>query len=313
MKKTVLIILLCCIISSCSKTKFVTYHFFSLGTIINITIQEKYAKYLPEINKYINQLSDIILADEKKINTSPVNEKINISKETIEIYKKSIFYYNISQKYDPSSYTVASLYGFPERKYHIPAEKDIIYAKSNAGFDKLVLNNNYFIKKSNLLIDFSANAKGYIVDKTAEYMKNLSIDNFIINAGGDLYVSGKKNKEYFNTGITNPDNKTMPLSIVNIENMALATSGNYERYFIENNKYINHIFEGITFEPVNNYKSVSIIAENTEKADGFATLFYLLNINETTNYCKKFNIAVLILTNNNKIVKLCNWEKYEKL
>lgn len=313
MKKAVLIIILCCIISSCSKKKFVTYHFFSLGTIINITIQEKYKKYLPEINKHINQLSDIILTDEKKINTSPVNEKINISKETIEIYKKSIFYYNISQKYDPSSYTVASLYGFPERKYHIPAEKDIIYAKSNAGFDKLVLNNNYFIKKSNLLIDFSANAKGYIVDKTAEYMKNLSIDNFIINAGGDLYVSGKKNKEYFNTEITNPDNKTMPLSIVNIENMALATSGNYERYFIENNKYINHIFEGITFEPVNNYKSVSIIAENTEKADGFATLFYLLNINEITNYCKKFNIAVLILTNNNKIVKLCNWEKYEKL
>lgn len=313
MKKAVLTIILCCIISACSKEKFVTYHFFSLGTIIDITIQEKYADYLPEINKYINQLSDIILSDEKKINTSPVNEKIYISKETIEIYKKSIFYYNISHKYDPSSYTVSSLYGFPEGKYHIPAEKDIINAKSNAGFDKLVLNNNYLIKKSSLLIDFSANAKGYIVDKTAEYMKNLSIDNFIINAGGDLYVSGKKNKRYFNTGITNPDNKTMPLSIVNIENKALATSGNYERYFIENNKYINHIFEGVTFEPVNNYKSVSVIAENTEKADGFATLFYLLDMNEITNYCKKFNIAVLILTNNHKIVKLCNWEKYEKL
>ena len=95
--------------------------------------------------------------------------------------------------------------------------------------------------------------------------------------------------------------------------MALATSGNYERYFIENNKYINHIFEWITFEPVNNYKSVSVIAKNTENADGFATLFYLLDINHITNYCKKFDIAVLILTNNNKIVKLCNWEKYEKL
>ena len=53
--------------------------------------------------------------------------------------------------------------------------------------------------------------------------------------------------------------------------------------------------------------------ENTEKADGFSTLFYLLDMNEITNYCKKFDIAVLILTNNNKIVKFCNWEKYEKL
>lgn len=313
MKKAVILIILFLIISACSKEKFVTYHFFSLGTIIDITIQEKYSKYLPEINKYINHLSEIIIIDEKNINTAPANEKINISKETIEIYKRSAFYYNLSKKYDPSSYTVSSLYGFPEGPYHIPDEKILADAKSKAGFDKLILNNNYFIKKSNLLIDFSANAKGYIVDKTAEYMKNFSIDNFIINAGGDLYVAGKKNKEYFNTGIINPDNKTMPLSIVNIENMALATSGNYERYFVENNKYISHIFEGITFEPVNNYKSVSVISNNTEQADGFATLFYLLDINEITNYCKKFNIAVLILTNNHKTVKLCNWEKYEKL
>ena len=313
MKKTVIVILLFTVIPARSKEKFITYHFFSLGTIIDITIQEKYAEYLPEINKYINNLSDIILLDEKNINTAYADEKINISKETIDIYKKSIFYYNISIKYDPSSYTVSSLYGFPEGPYHIPAEKDIINAKINAGFDKLILNNDYFIKKSNLLVDFSANAKGYIVDKTVEYMKNLSIDNFIINAGGDLYISGKKNKEYFNTGIIDPDNKNTTLSIVNIENMALATSGNYERYFIENDKYISHIFEGITYEPVNNYKSVSVIAENAEKADGFATLFYLLDINEITNYCKKFNVAVLILTNNHKIVKLCNWEKYEKL
>lgn len=313
MKKAVLTIIVCCIISACSKEKFVTYHFFSLGTIIDITIQEKYAVYLPEINKYINHLSEIITIDEKKINTAYINEKINISKDTINIYKKSLFYYKINQKYDPSSYTVSSLYGFPEGPYKIPAEKDIIFAKSNAGFDKLILNSDNVIKKSNLLIDFSANTKGYIVDKTAEYMKNLSIDNFIINAGGDLYISGKKNNEYFDTGIINPDNKNVPVSIVNIENMALATSGNYERYFIENNKYINHIFEGITFEPVNNYKSVSVIAKNTENADGFATLFYLLDINNITNYCKKFDIAVLILTNNNKIVKLCNWEKYEKL
>ncbi len=125
MKKAVLTIIVCCIISACSKEKFVTYHFFSLGTIIDITIQEKYAVYLPEINKYINHLSEIITIDEKKINTAYINEKINISKDTINIYKKSLFYYKINQKYDPSSYTVSSLYGFPEGPYKIPAEKDI--------------------------------------------------------------------------------------------------------------------------------------------------------------------------------------------
>ncbi len=313
MKKVILLIFLFNIITACSKDNFVTYHFFSLGTIIDITIQEKYAKDLNDINKYINNLSEIIVNDEKNINNASINEKINISKETLEIYKRSIFYYNINKKYDPTSYTVSSLYGFSEGLYHIPSTKEIINAKNNAGFNNIILNDNYFIKKSPALIDFSANAKGYIIDKTVLFMKNKGINNFIINAGGDLYISGKKHKEYFKTGIIDPNNKTKPLSIINIENMAVATSGNYERYFIEKDKYINHIFSGITFEPVNNYKSVSVISEMAEKSDGFATLFYLLDIDDITNYCKKFNIAVLILTKNNKIIKLCNWEKYEKL
>lgn len=312
MKKAIFLLLIF-IISACSKEKYNTYHFFALGTIIDITMQEKYAEYLPEIIKYMNNLADNISNSEKIINQAEINSKIYVSEDMADIFKKAYFYYNINNKYDPTSYTVSSLYGFPEGPYTIPNEEKINTAKKYAGFSNILLKDNTVIKKSPLLVDFSANAKGYIVDKTLSYMKSKSIDNFIINAGGDLYVSGMKNKKYFNTGIINPDNKSKPLSIINITNKAVATSGNYERYFIMNNKYINHIFEGVTFEPVNNYKSVSVIAENTEKADGFSTLFYLLDINEITNYCKKFDIAVLILTNNRKTVKLCNWEKYEKL
>ncbi len=108
-----------------------------------------------------------------------------------------------------------------------------------------------------------------------------------------------------------PIYKRTPLSIIKLKNMAVATSGNYERFFVEDNQYINHIFSGITFETSNNYKSISVIAESTEKADGFATLFYLLNIEEIKKHCEKFNVPVLILKNNDITVKLCNWEKYE--
>ena len=312
MKKAVFLLLIF-IISACSKEKYNTYHFFALGTIVDITIQEKYADYLPEIMNYMNNLADNISNDEKIISQAEINSRIPVSKDLSHILERADFYYNINHKYDPTSYTVSSLYGFPEGPYIIPDEEKINTAKKYAGFSNILLKDNTVIKKSPLLVDFSANAKGYIVDKTLSYMKSKSLDNFIINAGGDLFISGMKNKKYFNTGIINPDNKSKPLSIINITNKAVATSGNYERYFIMNNKYINHIFEGVTFEPVNNYKSVSVIAENTEKADGFSTLFYLLDMNEITNYCKKFDIAVLILTNNNKIVKFCNWEKYEKL
>ena len=164
-------------------------------------------------------------------------------------------------------------------------------------------------KTTNLSVDFSANAKGYIVDKTVEYMKNLNIKNFIINAGGDLYVNGSNNNGNFKIGIKAPDNNI--LNIVKIKNKALATSGNYERYFIKDGKKYNHIFSGVKHLSEEKYQSISIIADKVEYADGFATLFYLLDIDKIEKYCKLYNVAVLILTNNNKIVKLCNWEQYE--
>lgn len=313
MRRLILCIFFISILNACSKENFNTYHFFALGTIVNITIQEKYIEHLPKIYHYINNLSTQIIRDEENINNASINQNISVSKEMLEIYEKSFFYYNLDNKYDPSTYTVSSLYGFPEGPYSIPIDSDILLAKQNAGFSNLINNKAGFVKKKPILVDFSANAKGYVIDKTVKYMNSLSINNFIINAGGDLFVSGKKKNKYFKTGIIDPNDKSNPLSVVSLENMALATSGNYERYFIEDNKYISHLFSGITFEPVNNYKSVSVISENVEKSDGFATFFYLLDIDNITKYCKKFDIAVLVLTNSHKVVRLCNWEKYEKL
>ena len=140
-------------------------------------------------------------------------------------------------------------------------------------------------------------------------MKNLNIKNFIINAGGDLYVNGSNNNGNFKIGIKAPDNNI--LNIVKIKNKAVATSGNYERYFIKDGKKYNHIFSGVKHLSEEKYQSISIIAHKVEYADGFATLFYLLDIDKIEKYCKLYNVAVLILTNNNKIVKLCNWEQYE--
>ena len=59
------------------------------------------------------------------------------------------------------------------------------------------------------------------------------------------------------------------------------------------------------------YQSVSVIAKTAENADGFATLFYLLDIDKIEKYCKLYDLAVLILTRDNKTVKLCGWNKYE--
>lgn len=294
---------------SCNRESFETHHFFGLGTVIDITLPKKESEKLRLINEFINKLSDNISKDEKNINNAPVNELISVSDDFIKIYKRALFYHNIDNTYNPTAYTVQYLYGFPEGPFKVPDEKNLLQSIKNAKFNNLILQNGKFYKKTKLMVDFSANAKGYIVDKTAEYMESLHINNFIINIGGDLYVSGKKNNDKFNIGIKTPDNHI--LNVIKIENMAVATSGNYERYFIDNGKKYNHIFSGITYLSEEKYQSVSVIAKSAENADGFATLFYLLDVDKIEKYCKLYDIAVLILTKDNMTVKLCGWNKYE--
>lgn len=296
-------------IISCDKSGFETYHFFGLGTIIDVTIPKQESDKLPLINNFIKKISDNITNDEKSINNAPINQLVSVSDDFIKIYERALFYYNIDNAYNPAAYTVQHLYGFPEGPFIVPEKKLLEQSIQNAGFYNLVLQNNKFYKKTDLKVDFSANAKGYIIDKTSEYIKSLNIHNFIINIGGDLYVSGKKDNKFFNIGIKTPDNNV--LNVVKISNKSVATSGNYERYFIDNGTKYNHIFSGINYVPEEKYQSVSVIAKTAENADGFATLFYLLDIDKIEKYCKLYDLAVLILTMDNKTVKLCGWNKYE--
>lgn len=290
--------------------------FFEMGTIIHLTVEEKYTKYIPDIMEYMRELTNEIREDENKISNTKAGTPVKVNSHTLYLLNEIQEYYKISNGiYDPTAYTVAELYGFAEGKDFKVPEKDILEkAKNISGFEKLSLDGKKIIKSSDLKVEFSANSKGYIVDKVSEYMRKKGMKNFIVNAGGDLYCSGRKKNGSFKIFIENPDkSKSRILSIIKLENKAVATSGNYERFFMDKDgNRITHIFSGVSFEPKNNYQSVSVIADTTEKADGLATLFYLSEIDEIKKLCEKTNTPVLVYTLDNSKLKFCNWEQYEE-
>ena len=162
-------------IISCDKSGFETYHFFGLGTIIDVTIPKQESDKLSLINNFINKISDNITNDEKSINNAPINQLISVSDDFIKIYERALFYYNIDNAYNPAAYTVQYLYGFPEGPFIVPDKKLLEQSIQNAGFYNLVLQNNKFYKKTDLKVDFSANAKGYIINFSPLYFFIISI------------------------------------------------------------------------------------------------------------------------------------------
>lgn len=313
--KAVLFFVFTIILAGCGSDKSVDKFFFEMGTVVQITIEEKKQDEYYKIINYMKELTNKLNNDQLNIAENPIGKKVSVSKEFVELYKKAENYYSISNGlYDPTSITVSSLYGFPDKTFIMPNLSELRTAKQNAGFKNIELAGNKIIRHADTLIDLSANSKGYIIDKTVSYMKKEGFKNFIVNAGGDLYAQGLKySKNPYKISIQDPDKKNGIASIIKLTNKAVATSGNYERFFITpDNRRITHIFSGIEFESSNNYKSVSVIADTAEQADGFATLYFLSTTEQIMKYCKKYNTPVFVITLDNAKLKFCGWEKYEE-
>lgn len=289
--------------------------FFSMNTIVKIIYEQQDSDKINAIVEEMNNIAAQIKEDENTLNNTQPNVPVRLSDDFVNVFIKAKKMSELSNGiYDPASITVAELYGFPDKKFKIPEKNILEQAKNNAGIKYIDFDGRYFVKQKDTHIDLSASSKGYIVDKTVQNMKNEGMKNFLVNAGGDIYADGLKNGKYkYKIYIEKPDVENDYISLIALSNKAIATSGNYEKYFMYNDKRITHFFKGIVFEPVNNYQSVSVIADSTEEADTLSTFYYMLSIDEIRKYCAEFETPVLIYTLDNKTLRLCKWEEYEYL
>ncbi|MEI6020895.1 MAG: FAD:protein FMN transferase [Bacteroidota bacterium] len=185
---------------------------------------------------------------------------------------------NTKGAFDPTVYPIVNMWGFgPGKKQKIEKSK-IDSVLHFVGFNLIKLKGNRIIKKDlRVALDFNAFAQGYSVDVVSDFLKSKGIRSFVVEIGGELYASGKKpNAENWTVGIEKPiDNKEgeNPLkAIVKLENLALATSGNYRRFVIENGiKYVHHIDPKTGYPTKNNLLSASIFAKDCISSDANAT------------------------------------------
>lgn len=307
-KKIVLSTLIVIFIISCHKT-FITKTGFWMGTIVDITFDPDYGELMDKALKYLETLENKI----NKFQNDLSNKKVaKLDNDTKYLISRNEFLKTLSGgRFDISIGTISYLYGFPEGPFDVPKEDVILKSLEKIHKNRFIVDDNNVYKSEDVKIDMGAYAKGYIVDKVSEYLKKEGMRNFIFNAGGDLFASGSKNGKKWKIAIKHPETESKFLSVISLSDKAVATSGNYERYFEKGGKRYIHIFDALTGKNANNYQSVSVIAENVEKADGLSTVFFLLSVDEIKDICAKQKTPVLIYTIDNNLLKLCGWENFE--
>lgn len=193
----------------------------------------------------------------------------------------------------------------------IPSIKEL---KNTGSIDinniKLIDNNKIENTKPN--IDLGAISKGYATKEVGEYLKENGIKSYIINAGGNVLVGKNKNKKFYSIGIENPLDKSNIYQIVKGNNIAVVTSGGYERFYEYNGKKYHHIIDPNTLFPANNMLSVTVISSNSALADILSTTLFLMNPDDAIKLVNSLDdVECIIYLDKDNIIKSKGINKYE--
>ena len=160
-----------------------------------------------------------------------------------------------------------------------------------------------FLKNEGMRIGFGGIGKGYAAEKAKELLKKNGVISGIVNASGDLAAWGyQPGGKPWTVGIVHPDFKEFPFSYMNISDMAIATSGNYEKYISIGGKKYSHTIHPRTGLPVTGIKSVSVISTNAEICDALTTPVMVMGIKHGLSLVNQMNdVACVIIDDDNKI------------
>lgn len=180
--------------------------------------------------------------------------------------------------FDITAGPLVNTWGFgPERDFTVPGEQRIITALRLVGQGKLRLDAAApALKKAHggMYIDLSAIAKGFAVDEIAGYLDRQQLTNYLVEIGGEIRARGVNDKNRpWQIGIENPiAGQRAVRKIIRLENMAMATSGDYRNYFEQDGSSYSHTIDPRTGRPVaHGLASVTVLHPSTMLADAWAT------------------------------------------
>ena len=196
------------------------------------------------------------------------------------------------------------------RKQQLPSQKDLDNVLALVGSDKLRLeNNNLRFARPGMGITLDGIAKGYIVDQASALLGRLGVTDHLINAGGDIRVSGTKPGDMpWTVAIEDPAKKQNYPDIIRLKDGAVATSGNYEVYY-DNEKMFHHIVNPRSGMSPHLNSSVSVTAATTMDADALSTSVFVMTPKQGIAFIEQVPACeCLVVTRNRKQLKSNGWK-----
>ena len=193
---------------------------------------------------------------------------------------------NTNGAFDITVAPLVNAWGFGFKTGNPPTKAAIDSLRSIVGYKKVALRNNRITKTDpRVMLDCSAIAKGYGCDVVAHLLQRHGIENYMVEIGGEVVTNGISEKRLpWKIGVTKPTDDSLAVdkelqTVLNVKNMAMATSGNYRNFYYKNGKKYAHTIDPKTGYPVqHNILSATVLAKHCAEADAYATSFMVMGL-----------------------------------
>ncbi|MCH1414662.1 MAG: FAD:protein FMN transferase [Glaciecola sp.] len=252
----------------------------------------------------VNQLMSTYIEDSELsvLNKTPMNKPMVVSADNVVVLNEAQRLYKASDgAFDVTVGPLVNLWGFgPDgRVVKQPPADTIEDMLTRIGTDLLDIQGNTVTKKhDNVYIDFSALAKGYGVDRVAHVLEQLGITNYLVEIGGEMRLSGAKpDGTKWRVAIEKPIAGSREVQLIlEPQNLAIATSGDYRNYFEVDGKRYSHTIDPRTGYPITHkLVSVTVLHKSSMTADALATMLTVLGPVEAAKYAEENQLPVYLI------------------
>jgi thiamine biosynthesis lipoprotein len=268
-----------------------------IGTYYKITIAEQNDITSFQIDSIISELNNTasIFNPNSLVARINRNETDTLNAVLRELLEASL---QVCEETDGAfDFTVGALvnlWGFGKEVQKEVSQEEIEKALETVGYQKIKMEGNRIIKEHpDTQLNFNAIAKGYCVDLVAAFLTSKGLTNFLVDIGGELSISGKRApNQQWHVGIQKPtENKEGEIAteeIMELENISVATSGNYRNYIEENGKRRAHTINPHTGYPeTNDLLSATVLTSTCTFADAYATALMVMGAEKATEFLAK--------------------------
>ncbi len=280
-----------------AKVEFESNSDLSAQELINMTVAEM--QRIDQVMSPFKANSEI-----SRINRLAIHSPQVLTEEMFNLIRKSIDYSELTNgAFDITFSSLGYLYDY--RKHLKPSAEQQQKLSKAINYRSIKLNSSrhsVLFTNPHTKIDFGGIAKGYAVDRCIDILKAKGIKNAFVNAGGDSRVIGRKNNRMWYVGVRHPRDPQKLIVNIPLEDLAISTSGDYERFFTEKGIRYHHIIDPNTGDSARLSQSVTILADKSVDADALSTSIFVLGAEEGLKLINKIpGVSAIIIDESGRL------------